>query len=110
MKKTLILLLFPVLSFGQGYDSLKQRILKLEVEQNELKLNLEKYRDHYYLGTSLMIAGAAISAVAALIQKDNPDQRNKYTFSIIGASTFVAGTVIQIDSHKWVRTGRRKRQ
>jgi hypothetical protein len=112
MKKTLILLmLIPVLSFGQDLDSLKQRILSIENEQQNIKLHLRAHSSQFSLGTALLVTGAGMLILDALTETEKENPNSKHTLAYVGAGVLTIGTIIQIDSHKWIgRAGRRKRR
>lgn len=104
-----LIVLFLILTVkcqAQSYDSLKQRLLKLEAAQEGIKLNLTKHQNEFSVGTSLIISGIALGVADFLLRSKPSD----YTFTIASSIIVTAGVVIQIDSHKFIgRAGRRKK-
>lgn len=97
------------------YDSLKQKILKMDAAINTIHLNLTKSHKQFKTGTLIMIAGAAMSLVGVqIISKEAGDSNNNYDKPHLlygGLALTTVGTIIQIDSHKWIgRGGRRERK
>lgn len=111
MKKTLItlLILTSFASKGQDLDSLKREIIELKLEQEYIKVHLEKHHDQYSLGAGLLIGGLVMLGVDLAI-RNNDDSYDTPAFLIVSSASIVAGTVITIDSHKWIgRAGRRRK-
>jgi hypothetical protein len=116
--KTFLFALLSIPAFAQ--DDLKERILKLEINQKQIQMNLEKSHRRLETGTFFLIAGAVTTTAAIALYnrglengKNNWDNIGRLTpspvFLCIGGGLMVTGTVIQIDAHKWIgRAGRRK--
>lgn len=104
---TLICLLIPCIGYSQSLDSLNQRILSIEQEQSDIKMNLRAHSKQFSLGTVLLLTGAGIVAMDLLTADEN---KSDNTLKFVGGGAFVLGMVVQIDSHKWIgRAGKRKR-
>lgn len=118
MKKTLlaftIICLSHYLGYGQNMDSLTQRIVKLEMDQRNIKMNLTKSHKQYKGGTFLVLGGAiaTIAGAATLPSKSDLNQNNNAQIGLmtLGGILTSVGLIIQMDSHKWLgRTGRSRK-
>lgn len=66
---------------------------------HQIQLNLDKCHQEYKTGTIMTLVG--LLAVAAGIQAESSDMGGK-EFIYAGAAFMTIGTVIHIDSHKWI--------
>lgn len=115
----LILLIISIQSHGQDLDSLTRRILTLEANQNQIQVNLTKAHSKFSTGTMLIVGGVVTTIAAVLLynrglRNENSDNNGRVMPSPvilgIGSGMMMVGTVIQIDSHKWIgRAGRRRK-
>lgn len=108
--KYLILLLLVSATVNvnaQNIDSLTQRILKLELNQNHIQLNLAKSHKQFSTGSTLLLIGAL--ATGAYIHSLKSQDEMPILLAV-GSGMALAGGVIQIDSHKWIGKGGRKRK
>lgn len=120
MKRILFLMLLILPTISQGQDAeLKDRILKLEENQEQIRLNLTKGHKQFSTGTFFLIGGVATTVLATVLynkgtRNQNSDEQGKIRPSpvllCIGGGMITAGTVIQIDSHKWIGRGGRKKK
>lgn len=99
---------------GQNLDSLNQRILKLEMNQRNIQLNLNKAHKQFSTGTLMVLTGAILTTAGAILTARDNDAtskaKNNNALLYVGAAMTTTGVVIQIDSHKWIgRAGQRKR-
>ena len=117
----LLMIIFSLtnICYGQHTESLEQRILKLETNQDAIQLNIANAHKKFSLGTMLLISGVATSTAAMLIynkgiRNTNSDNIGKVMPSpvllYIGGGLITAGTIIQIDSHKWIGRAGKKRK
>ena len=108
-----IFLLYPSIVVSQNTDSLYQRILQIETNQRNIQVNLTKAHNKFSIGTTLVIAG--LGATFASIITDEPGQDadgnpQEPILLYIGSALLTVGTIIQIDSHKYIgRAGKRRR-
>lgn len=94
-------------------DSLKEKILKMDVAINALHHNMVNAHKQFRTGTALIISGTVLSVVGFLMTKDTPENAAKSpgAFVYIGGGMTLAGGIIQLDSHKWFgRGGRMKKK
>ena len=101
MRKLLLLLIIPFLSFGQSnndtinHDSkinlLNSKIELLETDIEIMRNNMAAHYKNYVIGTVLSIAGPIVS----LVFSDN--EAGPY----IGLGISIVGGLITFDSHKW---------
>lgn len=96
---------------AQSYDSLKARILALEEGQAKVKLNLERAHKQFKFGTMIQAAGVIVGS-AYFIKREaddlstiGNDTGRDETLILIGGIMVTVGTVIQIDSHKFIGRG-----
>ncbi|MES1219458.1 MAG: hypothetical protein ABUT20_28405 [Bacteroidota bacterium] len=110
MKKIIItiLLLTPFVCIGQNYDSLKQKILKMDIAINTIHQNMVKSDSEYKTGTIFVLSGAAMAICSnfLLTEKKHADVKSKGI--ILGLSLIGIGTVIHIHSHRFLGKGARK--
>lgn len=96
------------------YDSLKQKVLNMDVAINAIHHNMMHSHKEFKAGTSLIILGTIMTIAGSLILQDKDGtvtRTNKNpTLIYLGTGVVTIGTIIQIDSHKWIgRGGREKR-
>lgn len=106
----LLLLIIPILSKAQigNYDSLVQRILKLETDQKQMSESLTKSHREFRTGTGLIIAGIIVTAASLTLSESQTTGLNT-TMGMIGSVMMIAGGIIQIDSHKYIGQAGTKR-
>lgn len=94
-------------SHAQSLDSLKQRILKLEINQQQIQLNLRKSHKEFGSGALIMLAGAVMSAVYAHGRAQDAGYE-KPVILYAGMGLVFVGGAIMVDSHKYIgRAGER---
>src|SRR5687768_7479796 len=101
MLKTLLLicLLTPCFAYSQSLDSLNQRILKMEAQQNDIRINLGKHSKEFVLGTTLVVTGAALVGTYLRFEGTKEDSKSNESLLYVGSGVFLIGTVLHIDSH-----------
>jgi len=106
MNKYLFILLMALstTAYSQNYDSLRQVIHEISVEQNRIKLNLQLSHEQYSTGTLFIGMGLGLSAIGTILKLNTNDPGPMAPAMIVagGVSTMI-GCIIQIDSHKWIR-------
>ena len=116
MKTLSLLLLCCISAYGQQseLDSLKEKILKMDAAINTIHLNMVRSHNEFKTGTFLIIGGTALIVAGVLIRKDKDGEvvrESNNALVHIGAGVTTIGTIIQIDSHRWLgRGGRKKRK
>lgn len=111
---TLLALTFFVKAQGQqlpqSYDSLVQRILKLETSTAQLQVGLQKSHREFRTGTALMIVGTLITGLSFALTEKQTNNINT-GLAAVGGTLMVVGGIIQIDSHKHIgRAGNFKKK
>lgn len=104
----LILIFFTVNSFGQDLDSLKAKILKMDVATNNIHFNMQKSHDEFKAGTIIMAVGAIVTGV--WIAGQNTSGLDEPGIMYTGISISAIGAVLMIDSHKWIGRGARRKK
>jgi hypothetical protein len=119
MRITLCILLmaYSLLGMSQNLDSLKQRILKIELEQRSDDYRMHRFTKQYSNGTWLLIAGTATTLINWFVQ-DRLDNDNHFPHKIetrkqigfvLGGALIVGGTALQIDAHRHLKKPRTKK-
>lgn len=100
------------------YDSLKAKVLKIDVAVNNLHTNMVRYERQHKTGMILSITGALLSTTFAIIETERARkhesvdggnyQTNHRSLVYIGAGAAVAGFVISFDALKHLKRGGRK--
>lgn len=104
----LILILISANSFGQDLDSLKAKILKMDVAVNNIHFNMQKSHNEFRAGTLIMAVGAIVTGIW-IAGNDNPGL-NEPGIMYTGISISAIGTVLMIDSHKWIGRGAKRKK
>lgn len=117
LRWAIVLLLTPLVANAQESETLKERILSLEDSQRNIQVNLERSHKQFSTGTLFLIGGIVTSAMTAITYDRGVNSsdfgRGKFNPALVyvSAGLFTIGTVIQIDSHKWIgRAGKRKKR
>lgn len=115
----IILIAIPLCCRAQSdYDSLKQKILKIDVAVNNMHNNMLKAHDQFRTGTILVATGIMISVIGTVIITSNAKESDTYDHGqpvvtgpvmlYLGSGLVAVGGIMQIDSHKWFGYGGRK--
>lgn len=104
----LILIVISANSFGQDLDSLKAKILKMDVAVNNIHFNMQKSHDEFKAGTLIMAVGAIVTGI--WIAGQNTSGLDEPRLMYAGVSISAIGAVIMIDSHKWIGRGARRKK
>jgi hypothetical protein len=78
---------------------------------NTIHFNMVKSQSEFRTGTFLLVAGTALSIAGALIKTDKDSYgvtKNNGAFFFIGTGIATIGTIVQIDSHKWIGRGQKR--
>lgn len=104
MKKTLfiIAMLFSLIGKAQMVDSMA--VVQLNERIDNINLNLDKSHKQFRTGTYLVAAGLAVNGLA-LIAGQNGGGGFLAGF---GSLFLMAGTVVHIDSHKYIGRTRKE--
>ena len=102
MKKFILLLIVPFLSFGQN-DTIKEinlydlsiKIEGLEKDIININSDLDNFQSNQQLGIGLQILGGVITSISI--------SKNNSTMSVIGMGVTLGGSIISIDAYKWLR-------
>lgn len=113
---TFLFMTYSVLGMSQNLDSLKQRILKLEIEQKSDNLRMENFTRQYSMGTWIIIAGTATTLVNWIVQdRQNNDnhfphkiETRKQIGFVLGGAMIVGGTACQINAHRFLKRKNKK--
>lgn len=107
-----LMLAVTLQSHAQDLDSLKQKILKMDIAINAMHYNMTKAHKQFRTGTYMMIAGTVATIIGTMVLSeqaiDGNNNRDQPTLLYVGAGLMTAGGVIQIDSHKWLGRGGRR--
>jgi hypothetical protein len=106
----ILIILFSLTGYSQtnNLDSLKQRILMLEANQESIQFNLTKAHNRYRTGLMITITGIAMTWAGAAAGLSGADG-NSAGLLTLGSIVSTVGSVILIDSHKFIgRAGKRK--
>jgi hypothetical protein len=110
-----IVILFTAYHIGhaQDLDSLKHKILKMDLAINNIHYNMVRSHKEFQVGTLFIITGAALTTIGTLLIIDEPgdlpNNNKNPALLYAGAGMMTIGTVIQINSHKWIGRAGRKR-
>lgn len=101
----------PVL-YGQNQqaeiNALKQEILAMRVEVNEINQNLELSRDKFKKGLLVATIGYAVTITGGLMLGRKNDDLGKGLL-VAGGATGVTGTVMMVDAFNFL-SGKRKKK
>lgn len=117
-----ILLSLALHAQGQGLEEFKRRVIALETQQVAIQDNLARAHKQYSTGTMIQAAGIVLTVAGGLIFSHRLLNNNYYDpktgerihgtpyIMYAGVVMTTAGTIIQVDSHKWIgRAGQRRR-
>lgn len=90
--------LLLVTIYSRGQQAPREDLARYE----EINLRLGKFSDRYRQGTTLLIIGASITTLAAVIAPGKPSP----AFVITGAVFSCAGVVLHIDANKFLNNKR----
>jgi hypothetical protein len=97
MKKLLLILLFlPMIVLGQDDNN-----TEIQNQVDNINYRLDQHSKQYYTGITLSITGLGVSVIGALIPL-NP-------LIYIGGALGLSGTIVNIDSHKWFKSSKKKK-
>lgn len=106
---TILSVLAFINSYSQDLDSLKQKILAMELNQEHIQLNLTKSHKEFGYGAIVTLAGAIMSAVYVHGRSQDAGYE-KPVLLYAGAGVSLVGACIMVDSHKYIgRAGERVR-
>lgn len=106
----IVLLIFPMLAKGQAgnYDSLVQRILKLETDNKQIHDNLVRSHGEFRTGTAVFLVGVVVTT-ASFALADSQTVGLNGTMGMIGTVMMGLGGILQLDSHKYIGRAGTKR-
>ena len=82
---------------------LSSKVIDISNKVESINLHLDKAHDQFRLGTKFVVVGFALSGLAVLMDPDRPSG----FLSGVGGLLVVTGTVIHIDSHRFIGKTRR---
>jgi hypothetical protein len=88
------------LTDSQKFDMLRNELINMKNEQTEVKLNLYKCHKEFKVGVGMVGAGLGLGILGAALMKDDPGIGKPVV--IIGSVLSLAGSVVIIDSHKFI--------
>lgn len=94
-------------SYAQAdYDSLKQKVLRMDLAVNNIHYNMKKHHDQFRSGATITAGGTALALVGIILIADRKDANTiGPTLSIAGGIGLTLGSIIMVDSHKWIGRG-----
>lgn len=107
--KTLTLILFVLTLFVNAnaqssqplpYDSLVQRVLRLEARQDLVQTNLNRGHRQFRTGTAMMVVGVLLTGLSYAVSEKGSVGSNQ-ALAIAGGTLIGLGGIIQIDSHRF---------
>lgn len=98
--KTLTLLLILLCS------NLQAQIIDTEKSIDDINLNLDKFHKEYKVGTVFNLVGGTVALVGIASLMNDSDQPPSAVY--FGAFIMSVGTIIHIDSHKFLNPKRRR--
>ncbi|MCA6074919.1 hypothetical protein [Fulvivirga sedimenti] len=108
---TTIILLFvagPVMSQTQDrLDSLKQEIIHLQAEVDNINLNLEKSRTKFQKGILIATIGYTVTIAGGLMLGRENDSLGQVLL-ITGGVTGITGTYMMVDAFKFLGRSRKE--
>jgi hypothetical protein len=99
------------------YDSLKAKILKMDVAINNLHVNVTRYQNQTKAGSIITLVGAVITTVY-LVDAGHPNddsmgvgKSKRYNTGLLyaGSGLMAAGAVVSFDALKHLKRGGRSR-
>jgi hypothetical protein len=116
MKYLIYTAIFVTVCFGAGaqdLDSLKTKILKLEENQEIMRMRLSTSHKKFQTGTVLILSGALLTALDLAVFKkesESNDRKHNYRVTYGGAFLLATGVYFQIDSHKFLWMGSKRKR
>lgn len=112
---TLLLLSFSIYANGQTKDleqksleELKQEMIDLRAEVQEVRLNLGKTGKRLRTGVAVATIGYTVTIAGGLMLGRENDDLGQ-ALLVLGGATGITGTFILVDAFKFMGRGRRKR-
>jgi len=104
MKKIFqLFLILPLFGFSQQVRVDANRVKNVEIQQELILANLDAYHQQNRSGYILSISGLLFSSIVMTNKSTSDDN-----LSLLGALASLIGTVIVIDSNKWLSWDRMK--
>lgn len=108
MKKFLLLLIVPFMSFGQTDTlSFEQKLMELNIVHKDIsskiqniELKLDRHHKQHAFGVRIVTLGTAMTILGLLDQSPNNLQGTS-TIVTIGSGLNLIGGFIMLNSHKW---------
>lgn len=94
-------------SYGQNMDSLRQEILSLKVEVENIHLNLETSKSKFQRGMLVATLGYTITIAGGLMLGRKNDEAGQ-ALLVAGGVTGGIGTYLLVDSFKYLGRTRKK--
>ena len=106
MKKPLLIIFLSLISLAgasaQGnYDSLKQQVLALQADVNNIHLNLEKSKSKFQRGILVATLGYTVTIAGGLMLGRENDELGQGLL-VAGGITGIIGTYMLVDAFKFL--------
>jgi hypothetical protein len=111
MKKLLLIpmiFLVSVCNAQSDYDSLKQKILRMDIAIENIHYNMRESHKEFKTGTIAIVSGILITAVGAHLVSSNKAEEPHVMY--IGLGLTGIGSILQISSHSWIGRGAWKKK
>jgi hypothetical protein len=82
------------------YDTLVQRVLKLEQSNASIKTGMEKAHSEFRTGTALIFVGVALSGLSVVMASGKDELGTGQGVAIAGLAFATVGTILHFDAHK----------
>ena len=109
----LTILLLPAILEAQqqraNTDSLKQVILEIRADIDQINLNLATSQKKFKKGIAVATIGYAVTIAGGLMLGRKNDSLGKVLL-VTGGATGVTGTVLMVDAFRYLNTGNRKKR
>ena len=109
----LTILLLPAILEAQqqraNTDSLKQVILEIRADIDQINLNLATSQKKFKKGIAVATIGYAVTIAGGLMLGRKNDGLGKVLL-VTGGATGVTGTVLMVDAFRYLNTGNRKKR
>lgn len=103
----MLFFLMVTTSYGQNMDSLRQEILSLKVEVENIHLNLETSKSKFQRGMLVATLGYTITIAGGLMLGRKNDEVGQ-ALLVAGGVTGGIGTYLLVDSFKYLGRTRKK--
>lgn len=82
----------------------------MDLAINNIHFNMQKHHRQFTTGISVTVIGALVTTIGIVITSNDPDDATGTGLAGTGSAITLAGSVITIDSHKWLGRGAWRRK